>query len=128
MNENASIQEFIKRAKEAGTPEQTIVGMLTVRGWPEKEVYEALASHYEQQVGMPIPHRVGSGTAAKDAFFYLLIFSTLATWTIGLGALAFTRNIKRRPLLRYVVSVWKITPTEKERLYESREVYRHGRS
>jgi len=90
MNENASIQEFIKRAKEAGTPEQTIVGMLTVRGWPEKEVYEALANHYEQQVGMPIPHRLGSGTAAKDAFFYLLIFSTLATWTIGLGALAFT--------------------------------------
>jgi len=39
---------------------------------------------------MEIPRRQGSGTAAKDAFFHLLIFSTLATWTIGLGALAFT--------------------------------------
>src|SRR5258708_20623727 len=60
------------------------------RGWPEKEAYEALAAHYERVTGMEIPRRGGTGTAAKDAFFYLLMFSTLATWTIGLGALAFT--------------------------------------
>ena len=30
------------------------------------------------------------GASAKDAFFYLLIFATLATWTIALGCLAFT--------------------------------------
>jgi hypothetical protein len=90
MNTNPDIQEFIKRAKQGGASEQALVGMLTVRGWPEKEVYEALAIHYEQNVGMQIPRRGGTGTAAKDAFFYLLIFSTLATWTIGLGALAFT--------------------------------------
>jgi hypothetical protein len=40
--------------------------------------------------GISIPHRRGTGTAAKDAFFYLLTFATLATWTIGLGALAFS--------------------------------------
>ncbi len=90
MNENPDIQSFIKHAREIGISEQALVGMLTVRGWPEKEVYEALAIHYEQQVGTSIPARKGSGTAAKDAFFYLLIFSTLATWTIALGALAFT--------------------------------------
>ena len=89
MNE-ADIQEFIRRAKDAGATEDTVVGMLTVRGWPEKEVYEALAAHYEQVAGLEIPRRTSTGTAAKDAFFYLLIFSTLATWTIGLGALAFS--------------------------------------
>lgn len=52
----ASIQEFIERARAAGSSEQSIVG---------------------------------TGTAAKDAFFHLLVFSTLATWTIGLGSLAF---------------------------------------
>ncbi len=84
------IDEFIERAKSSGASEQALVGMLTARGWPEKEVYEAVAAHYERVTGMEIPRRRGTGTAAKDAFFYLLIFSTLGTWTIGLGALAFT--------------------------------------
>ena len=63
---------------------------MKARGWPEKEVYEALVTHYEGITGIEVPRRGGAGTAAKDAFFYLLIFSTLATWTIGLGWLAFT--------------------------------------
>jgi hypothetical protein len=87
---NPDIHEFITRAEAGGASEQSVVGMLTARGWPEKEIYEAMAVHYERVTGMEIPRRGGTGTAAKDAFFYLLIFSTLATWTIGLGELAFT--------------------------------------
>lgn len=87
---NSSISEFIDRTKASGASEQTLVGILTSRGWPEKEVYEALAAHYERTTGIQVPQRAGAGTAAKDAFFYLLIFSTLATWTFGLGSLAFT--------------------------------------
>lgn len=87
---NLEISEFLDRAKASGASEQTLVGILTSRGWPEKEVYEALAAHYERTTGMQVPRRSGTGTAAKDAFFYLLIFSTLATWTFGLGSLAFT--------------------------------------
>lgn len=84
-----NIEEFIERAKAAGATEQSMVGILSARGWPEKEVYKALASQYERATGMEIPNRKGTGTAAKDAFFHLLVFSTLATWTIGLGSLAF---------------------------------------
>jgi hypothetical protein len=87
---SSKISEFIQSAKTAGASEPSIVGMLTARGWPEKEVYEALAAHYEAITGIEVPRRGGAGTAAKDAFFYLLIFSTLATWTFGLGWLAFT--------------------------------------
>lgn len=87
---NSKISEFIERAKASGAPDQSLVGILTARGWPEKEVYEALAAHYEKLTGIEIPRRGGSGTAARDAFFYLLVFSTLATWTIALGSLAFT--------------------------------------
>jgi hypothetical protein len=90
MNANSTINEFIDRAKTGGASEESIVGILTARGWPEKEVYEALAAHYERVAGMEIPRREGVATAAKDAFFYLLIFAALATWTIGLGSLAFT--------------------------------------
>jgi hypothetical protein len=84
------VSEFIERARASGASEQSIVGMLTTRGWPEKDVYEALAAQYERLTGVEIPRRGSGGTAAKDAFFYLLVFSTLATWTIGLGWLAFT--------------------------------------
>jgi hypothetical protein len=90
MPASPKVTEFIERAKAGGVPDETIVGILTARGWPEKEVYEALATHYERLTGAEIPRRGGGSTAARDAFFYLLVFSTLATWTIGLGSLAFT--------------------------------------
>jgi len=90
MAPDPQIHEFIERAKASGMSDPSLVGILTARGWPEKEIYEVLARHYEKATGLSIPSRPGSGTAAKDAFFYLLIFSTLATWTIGLGSLAFT--------------------------------------
>jgi hypothetical protein len=73
----------------AGIPQESLVGILTARGWPEKDVYDALAEHYQLLTGIEIPRRGGSGASAREAFFYLLIFSTLATWTIGFGCLAF---------------------------------------
>jgi len=90
MTLEPKIYEFIERARASGASDHALVDILTARGWPEREVYEALAAHYERLTGVEIPRRGGAGTAAKDAFFYLLIFSTLATWTIGVGALAFT--------------------------------------
>jgi hypothetical protein len=90
MPTDLRILEFIEQAKAGGASEQTLVGILTARGWPEKEAYEALAAHYEGATGINIPRRASAATAAKDAFFYLLAFSTLATWTIGLGSLSFS--------------------------------------
>jgi Domain of unknown function (DUF5671) len=84
------LHDFIERAKARGASEQSIVGILTARGWPEKDVYEALALDYERLTGIEIPRRAGAATAAKDAFFYLLEFSTLATWTWGVGSILFT--------------------------------------
>jgi hypothetical protein len=83
MTADPKILDFIAGAKAKGATEQSLVGILTARGWSEKEIYEALASQYEQATGLSVPHRGGSGTAAKDAFFYLLIFSTLATYYRG---------------------------------------------
>jgi hypothetical protein len=89
MPADPGIAAFLDQALAAEMPQATIVGILTARGWPEKEIYEALADHYQRVSGIEIPSRSGSGASAKEAFFYLLIFSTLATWTIGFGCLAF---------------------------------------
>jgi hypothetical protein len=87
---NSQLDDFIGRAKEQGASEETLVAILTSRGWSEKAVHEALAARYERLCGIEIPRHGGYGTGARDAFFYLLIFSTLATWSFGLGSLAFT--------------------------------------
>jgi hypothetical protein len=84
-----SLQEFLDAAKRQGTSDETLVGLLRGRGWSEEDVYRALADHYEAQSGLQVPVYKRSGSA-KDAFLYLLSFSTLATWTFGAGSVMFT--------------------------------------
>lgn len=96
MTPRSDIQEFFESAKSQGASDEIIVELLRGRGWPEEEVYRALADHFEVRSGLTVPVYKRSGSA-KDAFLYLLSFSTLATWTIGLGAVVFTlieRSIK----------------------------------
>jgi hypothetical protein len=83
------IQEFLPKALAAGVPQASLVALLTAHGWREKDVYRALGDHLRSTLGVEVPRRPGSGTGAREAFFYLLIFSTLATWTTSLGCLAF---------------------------------------
>jgi hypothetical protein len=85
----ADLAQFIQAVKAQGASDDFVVQMLKQRGWPEKEVYQAFAAHYEGLTGTPVPQRVSSAEAAKDAFVYLLSFATLGTWTIALGSLAF---------------------------------------
>jgi hypothetical protein len=89
MSGGSSLQEFLDAARLQGTTDEVLVGLLRGRGWPEEDVYRALADHYEGRSGIQIPIYKRSGSA-KDAFLYLLNFSTLATWTIGLGSVMFT--------------------------------------
>jgi Domain of unknown function (DUF5671) len=85
-----NLLNFIEAAKSHGISDDTLVGLLKGHGWPQDTVYDSLAAHYEKAAGLRIPTRKRSGAAAKDAFYYLLAFSTLATWTIGFGSLMFT--------------------------------------
>lgn len=90
MPTDQKIDDFIEKGLDAGIPHQSLVGILASQGWPEKEIYSALAGHYRRVSGLEIPRRTSTAASAKEAFFYLLIFSALATWTIGFGCLAFT--------------------------------------
>jgi hypothetical protein len=90
MKMDEQLLEFIEAAKSKGASDDSLVGLLKGQGWPEDAVYAALAAHYQKLTGLNVPTRKRSGAAAKDAFYYLLAFSTLATWTIGFGSLMFT--------------------------------------
>lgn len=90
MVRDENLLEFIAAAKTQGVSDDSLVGLLEGHGWPQDAVYEALAAYYQELTGLKVPTRKRSGAAAKDAFYYLLAFSTLATWTIGLGSLMFT--------------------------------------
>jgi hypothetical protein len=90
MKRDEKLFEYIEAAKSRGASDDSLVGLLKGHGWPQDVVYEALAAHYEKLTGLEVPSRRRSGAAAKDAFYYLLAFSTLATWTIGFGSLMFT--------------------------------------
>jgi len=89
MKGNPQLLEFIEAARVKGASDETVVGMLKSEGWPEDSIYQTLTAHYEKLTGLSVPASRRSGDA-KDAFLYLLMFSTLAIWTIALGSLMFT--------------------------------------
>src|SRR5271156_6900323 len=89
MNPGSDVQRFIDSARAQGATDEAIVALLRGRGWPVEDVYRALADHFEGRCGLAVPAYKRSGSA-KDAFLYLLSFSTLATWTIGAGSVMFT--------------------------------------
>lgn len=89
MSPSSGLQKFLDAARSQGATDQTLVALLRGRGWPEEDVYRALADYFESRSGLQVPPYKRSGSA-KDAFLYLLAFSTLATWTIGLGSAVFT--------------------------------------
>ena len=78
-------------AKAKGASDDCLAGLLRDQGWAGKDIYGAFRRYYEGLTGLPVPVRAGDvGEAARDAFLYLLTFSTLATWTTALGSLMFT--------------------------------------
>jgi hypothetical protein len=89
MKSAETLYKFLDMARSQGATDEMVVGLLRGRGWPKEDIYRALADHYEARGGPPVPTYKPSGSA-KDAFLYLLSFSTLATWTIGLGSILFT--------------------------------------
>lgn len=85
---SSELHKFLETARSQGATEELMTGLLRGRGWPEEEVHRALADYYEARSGLTIPVYKRSGSA-KDAFFYLVSFATLATWTFGIGSVMF---------------------------------------
>lgn len=89
-NTPQELHKFITAAKEQGASDEALATILETAGWPKAEIWEALGERYESLSGVPIPPGKKTTTPAKDAFLYLLSFSTLATWTISLGSICYS--------------------------------------
>jgi hypothetical protein len=85
----SKLQDFVNSSKSKGATDEFLAALLTRRGWPAVDIYAALGSYWEASTGLAIPERAGAGESARDAFLYLLSFSTLATWTTALGSMLF---------------------------------------
>jgi Domain of unknown function (DUF5671) len=91
MNQSEKLLEFVEAAKARGAPDDSLVQLLEKEGWPSRDIYAALGRYYENLTGLPVPARsAGAGESAREAFLYMLSFSTLATWTTALASLLFT--------------------------------------
>jgi hypothetical protein len=86
---NTELQPFIDAAKQQGAGDEFLAALLTRRGWPAGDVYNALGDWWSRTTGVAVPARRGAAENARDAFLYLLAFSTLATWASALGSLWF---------------------------------------
>jgi len=89
MPATPGLRQFLDAARAQGASDQTLVALLRGRGWPEEDVYHALADYFESTTGLTVPIYKRSGSA-KDAFFHLLAFATLSVWTLGPGSAIFT--------------------------------------
>jgi len=89
-NHLPELHKFISAAKDQGASDESLVAILENAGWPRDKILRALGERYESLSGVPVPHGRRITTPAKDAFLYLLSFSTLATWTISLGSICYS--------------------------------------
>jgi hypothetical protein len=85
----SKLHDFVDASKSKGATDEFLAELLTRRGWPAADVYAALGKHWEASTALAIPERAGAGESARDAFLYLLSFSTLAAWTTALGSMLF---------------------------------------
>lgn len=83
------LQQFIEAAKTNGASDEALAAILSREGWPVSQVYAALGDYWARVTGMPVPARTGHGESSRDAFLYLLAFSTLTTWVCAMGSLMF---------------------------------------
>lgn len=83
------LQQFIDAGKAKGASDESLAAILSREGWPDAQVYTALGDYWARVAGVPVPARAGHGESSRDAFLYLLAFSTLTTWVCAMGSLLF---------------------------------------
>lgn len=83
------LEPFLRAAKTNGASDEFLVALLAEQGWPSAEVYRALGRYYAEVGGIPVPLAPSRMESAREAFFHLLAFSTLASWILATGSLWF---------------------------------------
>jgi hypothetical protein len=89
MSVSAELRAFVTAAKGQGATDEFLVAMLRDKGWPSKDIYAVFARQYAEQTGIVLPEPPGRLEAAREAFFHLLAFATLAAWIFSIGSIWF---------------------------------------
>jgi hypothetical protein len=82
------LSDFVKQALAAGVSRDAIRDVLLKGGWPVEDVRTALRGYAEVSFPIPVP-APKPALDARDAFIYLVLFSTLYLSAYNLGALVF---------------------------------------
>jgi hypothetical protein len=79
---------FVRDALARGIPRATVEGILKDAGWDPKQVSAALAAFATIDFPIPVP-RPRTSLSAREAFIYLLLFSTMYVVAFQFGSLLF---------------------------------------
>ena len=82
------LQSFVKEALARGTPRAAIKDTLLEAGWRVDQVESALASYAPTNFPIPVPVP-RPYLSAREAFIYLVLFTTLYLTAFNLGRLIF---------------------------------------
>jgi hypothetical protein len=85
----SELDAVLQAAKSHGASDEFLVNLLEEQGWPQSDIYAALGRHYAAATGIAIPDAPGRLESAREAFFHLLAFATLAAWIFSTGSLWF---------------------------------------
>ncbi|MGE0360379.1 MAG: DUF5671 domain-containing protein [Vicinamibacterales bacterium] len=87
-NVSPELNEFVREALRQGVPRTRIAQALADAGWSADQARAALAGFAELAFPVPVP-RPRPYTSARDAFLYLVMFTTLYWSAYHLGSLLF---------------------------------------
>jgi hypothetical protein len=82
------LQGFVKEGLGRGLERSALHAALRQAGWEEEQVKAALAEYSEVTFPIPVP-RPRPYLSAREAFLYLVLFTTLYVSAINLGSLFF---------------------------------------
>lgn len=95
------LHHFILAARKQGGSDAFIAQLLISSGWPEERVHRAFIELYAGSDAVIPDAPAGRREAARDAFYYLVSFMTLAIWTFALAFLCFVLIERAFPLAGY---------------------------
>lgn len=79
---------FVREALAQDVSRDRIASVLREAGWPQEKVEQALGGFAEVDFPIPVP-RPRPYLSAREAFLYLLLFTTLFLWAFNLGSILF---------------------------------------
>ncbi len=83
------LETFVKEALHAGSTKGDIAKVLESAGWTSAQISSALDTYSDASFPVPVP-KPRPSLSAREAFLYLVMFSTLYYGAWNLGSLLFT--------------------------------------